>query len=40
VEREEVLERGFAPLLYPHPLPLSREGGKRDRLVNNLTDVY
>jgi hypothetical protein len=35
-EREEVLERGKAPLLYLLPLPFSREGGKGDRLVNNL----
>jgi hypothetical protein len=28
--------RAKAPLLYPLPLPLLREGGKGDRLLNNL----
>jgi len=35
-EREETLERGFAPLLPTLPLPLIREGGQGDRLLNNL----
>jgi hypothetical protein len=35
-EREEILERGFHPLSFLLPLPLSREGGQGDRLVNNL----
>jgi len=34
-EREEVFERDEAPLILSLPLPLSREGGKGDRLVNN-----
>jgi len=29
--REEVLERGFVPLLSKFPLPLIREGGQGDR---------
>ena len=33
---EEILERGEAPLLPPLPLPLLREGGQGDRLLNNL----
>ena len=35
-EGEEVLERGFAPLLPTLPLPLLREGGQGDRLLNDL----
>jgi len=35
-EGEETLERGFAPLLLTLPLPLIREGGQGDRLLNNL----
>jgi len=35
-EGEETLERGFAPLLLTLPLPLIREGGQEDRLLNNL----
>ena len=35
-EGEEILERGFAPLLPTLPLPLAREGGQGDRLLNNL----
>jgi len=30
-EGEEILERGFAPLLPALPLPLIREGGQGDR---------
>jgi len=37
-EGEEILERGFAPLLPTLPLPLTREGGQRDRLLNNLSN--
>jgi hypothetical protein len=33
---EEILERGEAPLLPKLPLPLIREGGQGDRLLNNL----
>jgi len=36
-EGEEILERGFAPLLLTLPLPLIREGGQGDRLLNNLS---
>jgi len=35
-EGEEILERGEAPLLPTLPLPLLREGGQRDRLLNTL----
>jgi hypothetical protein len=35
-EGEEILERGSAPLLPTLPLPLLREGGQGDRLLNNL----
>ena len=35
-EEEEILERGFAPLLPTLPLPLLGEGGQGDRLLNNL----
>jgi len=35
-EGEEIVERGEVPLLPTLPLPLSREGGQGDRLVNNL----
>ncbi len=35
-EGEEVLERGEAPLLPTLPLPLIREGGQGDRLLNDL----
>jgi len=35
-EGEEILERGFAPLLLTLPLPLLREGGQGDRLLNNI----
>jgi len=35
-EGEEILERGKAPLLPTLPLPLIREGGQGDRLLNNL----
>jgi len=35
-EGEEILERGFAPLLPTLPLPLLREGGQGDRLLNNF----
>jgi len=31
-----ILERGEAPLSPPLPLPLLREGGQGDRLLNNL----
>jgi len=34
-EGEEILERGFAPLFPTLPLPLIREGGQGDRLLNN-----
>jgi len=34
---EETLERGEAPLLSTLPLPLIREGGQGDRLLNILT---
>jgi hypothetical protein len=30
------IERGFTPLLPTLPLPLAREGGQGDRLLNNL----
>jgi len=33
---EEILERGETPLLPTLPLPLVREGGQGDRLLNNL----
>ncbi len=32
----EGLERGEAPLLPTLPLPLIREGGQGDRLLNNF----
>jgi len=32
LQRGEILERGFAPLLPTLPLPLLREGGQGDRL--------
>jgi len=35
-EVEETLERGFAPLLLTLPLPLIREGGQGNRLLNAL----
>jgi len=35
-EGEEILERGEAPLLPALPLPLIREGGQGDRLLDNL----
>ena len=35
-EGEEILERDEAPLLPTLPLPLVREGGQGDRLLNNL----
>jgi len=35
-EGEEILERGFAPLFSTPPLPLLREGGQGDGLLNNL----
>ena len=35
-EGEEILERGEAPLLPTLPLPLLREGGQGDRLLNDL----
>jgi hypothetical protein len=35
-EGEETLERGEAPLLPTIPLPLIREGGQGDRLLNDL----
>jgi len=35
-EGEEIVERGFAPLLPTPPHPLIREGGQGDRLLNNL----
>jgi hypothetical protein len=38
-EGEETLERGFAPLLLTLPLPLLREGGQGDRLLNDLLYV-
>jgi len=38
-EGEEILERGFAPLLSTLPLPLIREGGQGDRLLNNFNMV-
>jgi len=38
-EGEEILERGEAPLLPTLPLPLIREGGQGDRLLNNLQFV-
>jgi hypothetical protein len=31
------IERGFTPLLPTLPLPLLREGGQVDRLLNNLS---
>jgi len=39
-EGEEVLERGFAPLLSLLPLPLLREGGQGDGLLNNLFPLF
>ena len=36
-EGEEILERGEAPLLPSLPLPLVREGGQGDRLLNDFT---
>jgi len=38
-EGEEILERGFAPLLSALPLPLLREGGQGDGLLKNLFDI-
>jgi len=35
---EETLERGEAPLLPTLPLPLIREGGQGDRLLNDLVN--
>jgi len=36
-EGEEILERGLCPLSNLHsPLPLAREEGQGDRLLNNL----
>jgi len=34
-EGEEILERGEAPLFPMLPLPLLREGGQGDGLLNN-----
>jgi len=34
-EGEEILEKGFAPLLPAFPLPLIREGGQGDRLLDD-----
>jgi len=34
----EILERGEAPLLPTLPLPLIREGGQGDRLLNDLVN--
>ena len=36
-EGKRFIERGETPLLPTLPLPLLREGGQRDRLLNNLT---
>jgi len=36
MERGKRQERGFAPLLPALPLPLVREGGQGDRLLNDL----
>jgi len=33
---EEIFERGQSPLSSQLPLPLLREGGQGDRLLNNL----
>jgi len=38
-EGEEVIERGEAPLLSTLPLPLLREGGQGDRLLNNTLTI-
>jgi len=38
-EGEEILERGEAPLLPTLPLPLLREGGQGDRLLNNTLTI-
>jgi len=35
-EEGEILERGETPLSPTLPLPLLREGGQGDRLLNNL----
>jgi hypothetical protein len=35
-EGKRFIERGFTPLLPTLPLPLLREGGQGDRLLNNL----
>ena len=35
-EGGEILEKGFVPLLPALPLPLLREGGQGDRLLNKL----
>jgi len=35
-EGKRFIERGFTPLLPTLPLPLTREGGQGDRLLNNL----
>ena len=32
----EIIKRGGAPLLPTFPLPLLREGGQGDRLINSL----
>jgi len=37
-EGEEILERGEAPLLPTLPLPLTREGGQGDRLLNDFSN--
>ncbi len=37
--RNILLERGEAPLLSTLPLPLLREGGQGDRLINDLQKV-
>jgi hypothetical protein len=34
------IERGFTPLLPTLPLPLLREGGQGDGLLNNLLAMY
>ena len=39
-EGEEIEERGEAPLLPTLPLPLLREGGQGDRLLNNLICAF
>jgi len=35
-EGKKILERGEAPLLPTLPLPLIREGGQGDRLLNDF----